>query len=105
MPRGGRFDSQCVGHMIWPLPSISHVIERIGALRPKKIAKLDMTKGYWQLGLAPAVRQATAFITWVGIFVWNRIPMGLQPASSYFLSVLHVNDSFGGARLCPTRLY
>jgi hypothetical protein len=40
------------------------MIERIGALKPKKFAKFDMTKGYWQLGLAPEVRQATAFITW-----------------------------------------
>ena len=77
--------NECVGRMNWPLPNISHMIERIGALKPKKFAKFDMTKGYWQLGLAPAVRQATAFITWMGIiFVWNRIPMGLQPAESYF---------------------
>ncbi len=70
--------------MNWPLPNISHMIERIGALKPKKFLKFDMTKGYWQLGLAPAVRQAAAFITWMGIFVWNRKPMGLQPAASYF---------------------
>ncbi len=76
--------NECVGHMNWPLPNISHMIERIGALKPKKFAKFDMTKGNWQLGLAPAVWQATAFITWMGIFVWNRIPMGLQPAASYF---------------------
>ena len=50
----------------------------------ENFAKFDMTKGYWQLGLAPAVRMATAFITWMGIFVWNRVPMGLQPAASYF---------------------
>ena len=74
----------CAGHMNWPSPNISHMIERIGALKPKKFAKFDTTKGYWQLGLAPAVRQATVFITWMGIFVWNRIPVGLQPAASYF---------------------
>jgi hypothetical protein len=72
-------------HMNWPLRNISHMIERIRALKPKKFAKFDMTKGYWQLGLAPAMmRQATAFITWMEIFVWNRIPMGLQSAASYF---------------------
>jgi hypothetical protein len=77
--------NECVGHMNWPVPNISHMIERIGALKPKKFAKFDMSKGYWQLGLAPAVRQATVFITWMGIFVWrNRIPMGLPPAASYF---------------------
>eukprot|EP01034_Spumella_vulgaris_P034740 gene34740-42849_t len=76
--------NECVGHMNWPLPNINHMIERLGARRPKKFAKFDMTKGYWQLGLASAVRLATAFITWMGIFVWNRVPMGLQPAASYF---------------------
>jgi hypothetical protein len=39
--------NECVGHMNWPLPNISHMmIERIGALKPKKFAKFDMTKGY-----------------------------------------------------------
>jgi len=52
--------NECIGHMNWPLPNISQMIERIGFLKPKKFAKFDMTKGYWQLGLAPAVRLATA---------------------------------------------
>jgi hypothetical protein len=61
---------ECVGHIMnWPLPNISHMIERIGALKTKKFAKFDMAKAYWQLGLAPAVRQAAAFITWMGTFV------------------------------------
>ena len=51
--------NECVGHINWRLPNISHMIERIGALKPKKFAKFDMTKGYWQLDLAPAVRQAS----------------------------------------------
>ena len=76
--------NESVGHTNWPLPNISHMIKQIGALKPKKLAKFDMTKGYWQLDLAPAVRQATVFVTWMGIFVWNRIPMGLQSAASYF---------------------
>ena len=54
--------NECVGHMSWPLPNISHMIERIGALQPKKFAKFDMTKGYWQFGLAPAVQQATPLL-------------------------------------------
>ncbi len=59
-----------VGQMNWPLSNISHMIERIGAfLKPKKFAKFDMTKDYWQLGLAPVLRQAAAFISWMGIVV------------------------------------
>ncbi len=38
--------NECVGHMNWP-SNISHMIERIGALKPKKFGKFDMTKGYW----------------------------------------------------------
>ena len=49
--------NKCVGHMNWPLLNINQMIEQIGALKRKKFAKFDMTKGYWQLGLAPpAVR-------------------------------------------------
>ena len=64
-----------VGHMNWPLPNISLMIERIGALKPK-FAKFDMTKGYWQLGLAPAVRQALlhgwVLLSLYGIeFLWD----------------------------------
>ena len=45
--------------MNWPFPHISQRIERIGALKPKKFAKGDMTKGFWQPGRAPAVSMAT----------------------------------------------
>ncbi len=44
--------NECVGNMNWPLPNFSLMIERIGALKPKKFANFDMTKGYWQLELA-----------------------------------------------------
>ena len=76
--------NECIGHMNWPLPNILHMVDRIGQRKPKNFAKFDMTKGYWQLALSNTLRLATAFITAFGIFVWNRIPMGLQPASSYF---------------------
>jgi len=76
--------NECIGHMNWPLPNILHMVDRIGQRKPKIFAKFDMTKGYWQLALSNTLRLATAFITAFGIFVWNRIPMGLQPASSYF---------------------
>ena len=75
---------KCIGHLSWPLPNINHMIQRLGRHRPKYFATFDMTKGYWQLELHPALRVVTAFITSFGLFYWNRIPMGLQPAASYF---------------------
>jgi hypothetical protein len=38
--------NEYVGHMKWPLPNISHMIERIGTLKPKKFAKFDVI-GSW----------------------------------------------------------
>ncbi len=90
--------NECVGHMNWPLLNISHMIERIGALKPKKFAKFDMTKEYWQLGLALAVRQATADGNLCMESNLYRIT-----TSCILLSVLHAYDSFGGARLCHMR--
>ena len=75
--------SVMVTHMNWALPNILHMVDQIGAKKPKLFAKFDiMTKGYWQLELSAALRLAAAFITTIGIFVWNQIPM--KPASSYF---------------------
>ena len=52
--------------------------------KPKYFAKFDMTKGYWQIALGEKFQLATAFITVFGIFMWKRIPIGIQPAASYF---------------------
>ena len=60
----------------------------MGARKPKVFATFDMTKGYWQVGLASALMLATAFITAFSLYNWKRIPMGLQPASSYFQIVM-----------------
>ena len=91
--------NKCVSHMNWPLPNICHMIERMGALKPKKFAKFDMTKGYWQLGLAPAVRL---------YYLDGKLCIESNPyygitASRILLSVLHSHDNFGGARLCHMR--
>jgi hypothetical protein len=60
------------------------MIQRIGKRKPKYFAKLDMTSGYWQAPLAENTKRFTAFITFMGIFEWNRAPMGTQPAGGYF---------------------
>ena len=60
------------------------MLQRIGKTKPKYFAKLDMTSGYWQAPLAENSKRFTAFITFMGIFEWNRAPMGTQPAGGYF---------------------
>ena len=91
-----------VGHMNWPLPNISHMIERIGALKPK-FAKFDMTKGYRQLCLAPAVGRTSNCLYYLdGYLCMESNSFGIA-TSRVLLSVLHADDNFGGARLCHMR--
>ena len=42
-----RFLNQCLVPKHWPIPNISHMLQRIGKAKPKYFAKLDMTSGYW----------------------------------------------------------
>jgi hypothetical protein len=79
-----RFFNQCITPQHWPLPNIAQMLQRIGRAKPKYFAKLDMTSGYWQAPLAEETKRFTAFITFMGIFEWNRAPMGTQPAGGYF---------------------
>ena len=79
-----RFYIDFRAHMNWPLPVINQMLHRLGTHKPKYCAKFDMAKVYWQLALGEKFQLATAFLTVFGIFKWKRIPMGIQPAASYF---------------------
>ena len=72
----------------WPIPNIKEMLQRIGKRRPKFMACLDMTKGYWQAPVAEASRKYTAFITYEGVFEFNRVAMGLKGAPAYFQRVM-----------------
>ena len=83
-----RHYNDCIVKQHWPLPNISAMKERIGKAKPKCFAKLDMTNGYWQAPLAEHSKAYTAFICFMGIFEWNRAPMGTQPAGGYFQQMI-----------------
>ena len=83
-----RHYNNCIVKQHWPLPNISSIKERIGKAKPKCFAKLDMTNGYWQAPLAEQSKVYTAFICFMGIFEWNRAPMGTQPAGGYFQQMI-----------------
>ena len=72
----------------WNLPNIYQMLQRLGALKPKIFGVMDLTSGYHQAPLSLASRMLTAFITFMGIFEWLRVPMGLKGAPSYFQKVL-----------------
>jgi hypothetical protein len=45
---------------------------------------IDLTSGYWQAELEESSWKHTAFITFMGLFEFTRIPMGAKKAPSYF---------------------
>ena len=68
----------------WPIPHIGNTLLRIGNKRPTLFAKFDMTSGYFQAPLAESSKAATAFITYLGTFEWNRTPMGHINSGAHF---------------------
>jgi hypothetical protein len=66
------------------------MMQRVGAKRPKVFRVMDMTSGYHQAPLAVASRLLTAFIYFLELFHWLRVPMGLKNAAAYFQKVMAV---------------
>ena len=74
--------------MGWPIPNIAEMLRRLGDRKPKYFCKLDLTAGYHQAPLDEESRKYTAFRTAQGLYEWNRVPMGLKGAPSYFQHVM-----------------
>lgn len=72
----------------WPLPNIKEMLVRIGSHTPRFFAVMDLTKGYNQFPMAADSKILTAFITFFGIFEYNRVAMGLKGAGAYFQQTL-----------------
>ncbi len=72
----------------WPLPNIKEMLIRLGSHKPKYFAVMDLTKGYNQFPMAADSKSFTAFITYYGIYEYNRVAMGLKGAGSYFQQTL-----------------
>ena len=48
------------------------------------MSTIDMSSGYWQVGMEPASVPKTAFSTMYGQYEWKRMPMGLMNSASTF---------------------
>ncbi len=67
----------------YPLPVLKDLLMSLG--RGNNIfSSLDLISGYWQVPLAPASREVTAFSTPSGHYEWLKMPMGLKGASLTF---------------------
>ena len=66
----------------YPMPRIDELIDRLGGA--KYISTLDLTRGYWQVPVAPSSQPITAFTTPFGLFQFTVMPFGLHGAPATF---------------------
>jgi hypothetical protein len=66
------------------IPNIAQLLQRVGQKRNKFFGLMDLTSGYHQFPLDTSISVLTAFITFMGVFEWLRVPMGVKPAANYF---------------------
>jgi hypothetical protein len=72
----------------WPIPNIEQTLHRIGNHRPKYFGKLDLTSGYHQASMNENSILYTAFICFMGVYEFVRVPFGLKGAPSYFQQMM-----------------
>lgn len=66
----------------YPMPRADLLIDQLG--KAQYLSALDLTKGYWQIPVAEADREKTAFATPRGLFQFKRMPFGLHGAAATF---------------------
>lgn len=71
----------------YPLPHTDDLFDRLQGA--KYYSKIDLRTGFYQILLADADREKTAFRTRYGHFEWTVLPMGLTNAPATFQHMMH----------------
>src|SRR6218665_1043551 len=64
------------------MPRIDALLDRLGGATI--MTKLDMTRGYWQVPIAPSDVGPTGFVTPHGHYHWRFMPFGLRNEPATF---------------------
>lgn len=72
----------------YPLPNPRSIFQRLGTQQAEYYGVIDFTSGYHQTPLSQNSRRFTAFITYLGLFEFCRVPFGLKGAPSYFQRIM-----------------
>ena len=62
--------------------TLDEILEKVGGCGC--LSKLDLSKGFYQIGIEEESRDKTAFVTPFGKFCFNRMPFGLRNAPAIF---------------------
>ena len=62
--------------------TLEEILEKVG--NSGCLSKLDLSKGFYQIGVDQEAKEKTAFITPFGKYAFNRMPFGLKNAPAVF---------------------
>ncbi|XP_041439585.1 uncharacterized protein LOC121400486 [Xenopus laevis] len=66
----------------YPMPRVDELLDRL--VNAKYLTTLDLSRGYWQIPLAPSAQEKSAFITPFGLFQFTVMPFGMKNAPATF---------------------
>ena len=71
-----------------PMPNMEEIINRMSG--HKYFTKMDLSKGYWQVGLTERSKPLTAFETPRGLFQFRTMPFGLVNSGATFCRLMRI---------------
>ena len=71
-----------------PMPNMKEIINRMSG--HKYFTKMDLSKGYWQVGLTERSKPLTAFETPRGLFQFRTMPFGLVNSGATFCRLMRI---------------
>ena len=71
-----------------PMPNMEEIINRMSG--HKYFTKMDLSKGYWEVGLTERSKLLTAFETPRGLFQFRTMPFGLVNSGATFCRLMRI---------------
>jgi hypothetical protein len=71
-----------------PLPRIDECLDKLGGANI--FSTMDLTSGYFQVELDEIDREKTAFTTWIGLFQFSVLPMGLTNSPAIYQRLMNL---------------